>query len=722
MSGNERIGNAGIAPALGLIAVLVAPFQGAAAYLDSLRLGDSTTMTWNSPQGGQLHYTVRLPKNFQKTEKLPLVVWMHGGSGNSGWSYQYMLIDTKYDPDVKHRSVLFEPTAPQNQNWGNGGGATGSHTDAPNPSPQLRMTLELIPFLQKELGLDEARCYVNGGSNGGYATWDLILYRPELFAAALPICGGGDPSKAGRILSLPVWVFHGTQDQVISVNASREMTRAVWALGGQAINFNELEYCQHEAWIVAFAKDSLLPWMFRQSRVPDTTAPSKPTGLSATPWQGGNRIDLAWRSSTDAQSPSISYYVYRNGTKIASVKDTVYVDSGLTVLTNQRYTVAAYNPCDRVSAMSDSVVASALADTRPPAIVWVRTRTVSVVDVRFSEKVSLSEAQKPANYSIDQGVSVSGALLLADSMTVRLNTSTLTHNQSYALTCDKATDVAPTPNTTTAAIGVPFTCLAFGGVVEDVWKGIAGPAVSSLTNSTIYQGPPNEVDTIGALDLLAHTTLTNTYGARVRGYLYPPQSGVYAFWISSHNASVFSLSTDADSAHKKTVAYVAEDVFNDLHGYDYQYNQKSAPIQLTKDTRYYFEILFKRQWGVEHCSVVWQRPHSRTRDLITGENLIPFPEPSTPGALRSSPATIGRSRAPVIWTRGKGGPAVVIRSTGHFRIRVYDAKGTLRSSVSGTGPRACPLAGAGTSLPSGVYTASISVDGTVVSRAILIGR
>ena len=63
--------------------------------------------------------------------------------------------------------------------------------------------------------VDLNRIYVMGLSMGGYGTWDAIQRRPDYFAAAVPICGGGDKSLAKKLIHIPIWAWHGEKDNVI---------------------------------------------------------------------------------------------------------------------------------------------------------------------------------------------------------------------------------------------------------------------------------------------------------------------------------------------------------------------------------------------------------------------------------------------------------------------------------------------------------------------------
>ncbi|HEX5024654.1 MAG TPA: prolyl oligopeptidase family serine peptidase, partial [Agriterribacter sp.] len=90
--------------------------------------------------------------------------------------------------------------------------------------------------------------------------------RPSLFAAAFVICGGGNTASAklyGK--DFPVWVFHGTDDDVVPVANSRVMVHALRAAGAK-VKYTEYPGIKHDSWIKAFAEPTLLPWLFEQKK------------------------------------------------------------------------------------------------------------------------------------------------------------------------------------------------------------------------------------------------------------------------------------------------------------------------------------------------------------------------------------------------------------------------------------------------------------------------
>jgi predicted peptidase len=131
-------------------------------------------------------------------------------------------------------------------------------------SESILLTMQLIDELVAKYPIDKTRIYITGLSMGGFGTWDLICRYPGVFAAAVPICGGGDIKKAALLKNTPIWVFHGSIDNVVKVVLSRNMVNAIKASGGKP-KYTEYKGIGHNSWEKAYQEKGLLEWLFRQS-------------------------------------------------------------------------------------------------------------------------------------------------------------------------------------------------------------------------------------------------------------------------------------------------------------------------------------------------------------------------------------------------------------------------------------------------------------------------
>ena len=96
---------------------------------------------------------------------------------------------------------------------------------------------------------------------GGSGTWDLVTRCPELFAAAVPICGGADETVGWKIAQLPIWCFQGAKDEVVHPNLSRHMIAAIKRAGG-APRYTEFPEAGHNILPLVIAETELLTWLF----------------------------------------------------------------------------------------------------------------------------------------------------------------------------------------------------------------------------------------------------------------------------------------------------------------------------------------------------------------------------------------------------------------------------------------------------------------------------
>ena len=159
-----------------------------------------------------------------------------------------------------------------------------------------------------------------------------------------------------------------------------------------------------------------------------------------------------------------------------------------------------------------------------------------------------------------------------------------------------------------------------GGTINaEVWKEVPGKDIDAFVKTPQFK---NDAPEIVALDRLAFPRGSgDSYGVRIRGYLVPPESGDYRFFISADDRGVLSLSTDDDPANKIVVAYTPD--WTGAEVYDKYPEQATGPLALEGGERYYFEVLYKQADGKDNLFVAWERPGG-VREIISAENLEAF--------------------------------------------------------------------------------------------------
>ena len=163
-------------------------------------------------------------------------------------------------------AVLLFPQCPQNVMWIEQSWSLPEHEMTPEPTPQLKHALELLDSVIGQEKCDAERVYISGISMGGFGTWEALSRRPAFFAAAIPVCGGGDVRQAPKLKDIPIRVFHGSEDSVVNVKRSRDMVAAIRAAGGTKISYTEYPGVNHNSWAATYADHDNLRWLFSQSR------------------------------------------------------------------------------------------------------------------------------------------------------------------------------------------------------------------------------------------------------------------------------------------------------------------------------------------------------------------------------------------------------------------------------------------------------------------------
>ena len=214
-----------------------------------------------------LPYRLLKPVNPQAKKTFPLVIFLHGAGerGNDNEVHINYIKELFLDPDnrSRHACYVIAPQCPQKMMWATHSRQANRLVMKEKPATPMQLLIELIGKIEKEFPIDRSRIYVTGLSMGGYGTWDLIARFPNRFAAAVPVCGGGDTNTAEAIKHIPLWAFHGALDGVVPPNQSRVMIRSIQDAGGKP-GYTEYPDVEHDSWVYAYREPHLLPWLFDQ--------------------------------------------------------------------------------------------------------------------------------------------------------------------------------------------------------------------------------------------------------------------------------------------------------------------------------------------------------------------------------------------------------------------------------------------------------------------------
>jgi predicted peptidase len=217
-----------------------------------------------------LPYRLAVPQKIEKEKRYPLVIFLHG-SGERGNDNTAQLVNgvTEFVNPVnreKNPAFVVVPQCPKEKRWVEVSWKLPTHIQPDSISIHLGMVMHLVKSLTDSLPVDTNRIYISGISMGGFGTWDLITRYPEVFAAAIPVCGGGDETKAERLRCVPIWAFHGDKDKLVIPDRTLNMVFAVRKAGNRNAKFTLYKNVGHDSWTKTFNNPEVYEWLFKQKR------------------------------------------------------------------------------------------------------------------------------------------------------------------------------------------------------------------------------------------------------------------------------------------------------------------------------------------------------------------------------------------------------------------------------------------------------------------------
>ncbi len=224
-----------------------------------------------------LPYRLYLPKGYQE-KNCRLILFFHGAGrrGNDNYAqisdvngaeiFMKQILVSPY----KDECIILAPQCPSDLQWVGSSPevwAKGEFNfDEELETIPMQLTLALLSEIIDEYSVDKKRIYASGLSMGGFATYYVITKYPDLFAAAVAICGGGDPTKAELIKNVPLYAFHGLDDNVVHPTSSRRMVEALRRVSAVDVRHSEFPHVGHDSWRNAFQMPELYDWLFQKSK------------------------------------------------------------------------------------------------------------------------------------------------------------------------------------------------------------------------------------------------------------------------------------------------------------------------------------------------------------------------------------------------------------------------------------------------------------------------
>lgn len=203
----------------------------------------------------------------------PLLLFLHGvgerGADNAAplsyafWQQPRSLAGA--ETMARHPCHLLIPQCPAGEQWI----ALNAWSDAvalrERPTEALATVAELLCSYMAANRVDKDRVYIAGLSMGAFGALDLAARRPELFAAGIAVCGGGDLMQGAALARIPWFILHGALDAWVPVENSRSLARTLKAHGGE-VHYVEFPEQGHAIWDLAFARLDVIEWLFRARR------------------------------------------------------------------------------------------------------------------------------------------------------------------------------------------------------------------------------------------------------------------------------------------------------------------------------------------------------------------------------------------------------------------------------------------------------------------------
>lgn len=184
-------------------------------------------------------------------KKFPLLLFLHGG-GESGDSL--VKVRRNGPPKLIARGkkfpfLILAPQNPHKKKWWD-----------------TKAVKQLLDTIVANNRVDKNRIYLTGLSRGGGAAWEMAVQYPETYAAMAVVCGMTPVPYASWIdKNMPIWVFHGTEDQSIPISESEEMVKKLREMGYD-VRFTKYKGVGHDSWIQAYDTETLYDWFVKQKR------------------------------------------------------------------------------------------------------------------------------------------------------------------------------------------------------------------------------------------------------------------------------------------------------------------------------------------------------------------------------------------------------------------------------------------------------------------------
>lgn len=219
----------------------------------------------------ELPFLLHKPIEQQENRLYPLVICLHDadgrGSDNTGRGSEAYMILTDSLQQSKNPSYILIPQCPIAKKWVNCYWTSGNYDmSILEITNELEIVNELIDDIVEKYNIDRSRIYLTGQSMGSYGVWDLSVRKPNFFAAAIMISGGGDINTVVNLLELPMKMYNSEKDPLVPSRGAKSITQKFKEFKSHHFTYKEYEGAAHNIWHRVWRSEKIIEWMFSKKR------------------------------------------------------------------------------------------------------------------------------------------------------------------------------------------------------------------------------------------------------------------------------------------------------------------------------------------------------------------------------------------------------------------------------------------------------------------------
>lgn len=250
-------------------------------FVSNIMLGQTLDLYSNEifvTKNDTLKYRMLLPKGFSENNQYPIILFLHGAGERGNDNKKQLVNGSALFAKEKNRdsfpAIVIFPQCPKEDYWSNvkvdrskNGLEKFKYKKAGKPTKSMSLVLNLLDLISNKSYVNKNQIYAGGLSMGGMGTFDLLKFRPHMFAAAFTICGGGNPKSVTKYANeVALWIFQGGKDDIVHPFFSLTMATALQKNGGD-VKLTYFENDNHNSWDSSFSEPKLLPWLFSKSKL-----------------------------------------------------------------------------------------------------------------------------------------------------------------------------------------------------------------------------------------------------------------------------------------------------------------------------------------------------------------------------------------------------------------------------------------------------------------------